>query len=84
MKYLSSVLVVITNYFFALNPGVIKYLILWIVSAIISTSYSYYWDLKYDWGFLVKGSKNKFLRDDLSYHKKSVYYAGKSFTFIEA
>ena len=43
--------------------------IVWIVFATISVLYSYYWDIKYDWGILEKNSKFMILRNKLSYHK---------------
>jgi len=52
-------------------------LIPWIIFAGISTIYSYYWDLKKDWGFLQPNSKYKFLRNELSYHNPLLYYIGK-------
>lgn len=39
--------------------------IIWIISLVATTSYSYTWDVKMDWGFFKKNSKNKFLRNDL-------------------
>jgi len=49
------------------------------VFAAISTVYSYYWDLKKDWGFLEPNAKFKFLRNQLSYHQPSFYYFGGLF-----
>ena len=46
---------------------------LWIVAAVVSTSYSYFWDLKFDWGFLRKDSKYKFLRSELAYKNVKSY-----------
>ncbi len=42
--------------------------------AISSACYSYYWDLKYDWGFLEPNSKFKILRNKLSYNNPKLYY----------
>lgn len=47
---------------------------LWCVFSAISTIYSYAWDLKMDWGFFEKGTKNRFLRDDLAYGSPAIYY----------
>ena len=46
----------------------------WIIFASLSTLYSYYWDLKMDWGFLDPNSKHKYLRNELSYHNVGFYY----------
>jgi len=39
--------------------------VIWIISLVATSSYSYTWDVLMDWGFFQKNSKNKFLRDDL-------------------
>lgn len=46
----------------------------WVAFLFISTIYSYAWDLKMDFGFLQKNSKNFLLRDRLYYPKKIFYY----------
>lgn len=43
---------------------------------IISTCYSYYWDLYMDWGFFRAGPKDpKFLRHKLLYPVRFYYFA---------
>ncbi|KAI3649667.1 hypothetical protein MP228_005299 [Amoeboaphelidium protococcarum] len=49
-------------------------LTIWIISTILTTCYAYNWDILMDWGFFAKGSKNKYLRNDLFYEHKWVYY----------
>lgn len=51
-----------SNYFFAF----------WVIFAVISTLYSYSWDIKVDWG-LLKDGRN--LREKLLYSKKYYYMA---------
>jgi hypothetical protein len=69
-KYLTAILVAITS-FFASN-----YLLfnnIWWLFALISTIYSFIWDLKMDFGFLEHGP-NYPLREKLSYKNKFFYY----------
>lgn len=43
----------------------------WIVSAIVSTCYTFTWDIKMDWGLLdKKAGENKFLREEIVYSSK--------------
>ncbi|KRX09505.1 hypothetical protein PPERSA_12248 [Pseudocohnilembus persalinus] len=46
----------------------------WMFFASSSVLYSYYWDLKHDWGFLEPNSKFKILRNKLAYHNPNIYY----------
>ncbi|CAF1137228.1 unnamed protein product [Rotaria sordida] len=56
----------------ASNP----FLYLWIISALIASTYKLIWDFKMDWGVLDKNAgKNKFLRDRIIYPSKIYYYA---------
>ena len=69
-KYGMAILVAVTS-FFASN-----YLLfdnVWWLFALISTIYSYIWDLKMDFGFLQHGD-NYPLRTKLSYKNKFFYY----------
>ena len=44
---------------------------LWIISALISTCYTFTWDIKMDWGLLDKNAgENKFLREEIVYAYK--------------
>jgi hypothetical protein len=61
------------------NPATKKieyelYKYIWIFFASVGAMYSYYWDLKYDWGFLEPNSKFRILRSKLSYHSPFLYY----------
>eukprot|EP01132_Coremiostelium_polycephalum_P004829 gene4829-6018_t len=49
-------------------------IILWILTASISTFYSCSWDFLMDWGLLRTHSRNFLLRDQLVYQHKGVYY----------
>ena len=69
------------KYFFAIILGLLSYLLLlsdefrpyWWICAIISTVYSSWWDLKYDFGFLESG-KNWPFREKLAYKNQFIYY----------
>ena len=81
-KYLTTVIVAITNSArraTALNyPGNPKrnpLLYVWILAAFVSATYKLIWDLKMDWGFFdKKAGKNKYLREQTVYSRKSYYY----------
>lgn len=69
-KYLFAIVVAVTS-FFAGSYNLFKNI--WWLLALISTVYSYAWDLKMDFGFLQPG-KNYPLREKLSYKNKFFYY----------
>ena len=47
------------------------YFYLWLVSALISTCYTFTWDIKMDWGLLDKNAgENRFLREEIVYAYK--------------
>ncbi|XP_041370667.1 xenotropic and polytropic retrovirus receptor 1-like isoform X2 [Gigantopelta aegis] len=48
---------------------------LWIVSAVVSSCYTYTWDIKMDWGLFDKNAgENRFLREEIVYAYKAYYY----------
>ncbi|BES98813.1 unnamed protein product [Nesidiocoris tenuis] len=48
---------------------------MWLFASIISTGYSYTWDIKMDWGlFDKKAGDNKFLREEVVYSANWYYY----------
>lgn len=52
------------------------FFVLWITVQLISTCYSLFWDYKMDWGlFKPDAGKNRFLRKELIYRSKYIYYA---------
>jgi hypothetical protein len=81
-KYASSFCVAITNSMrraslqrLSNNPTSNPFIYIWIISALISSTYKLSWDLKKDWGFFNKNAgENKFLRDHLVYSSKAFYY----------
>lgn len=70
-KYFSSLMVAIFSFISGMTSKTMFFNI-WIVFAIISTIYSYSWDIKMDWGLLK--TKN-LLREKLLYEKKYYYFA---------
>lgn len=74
-KYLTTLITVIFSFFFSLDQNSELYFAMWVFFSIISTVYSYFWDIKVDWGFLESSSKHKYLRKQLSYTKPGFYYS---------
>jgi len=74
IKYLISLITVFLSLFLSLFPTYTYFFYIWIFFAALSTCYSYYWDLKMDWGFLDPKAKYKYLRPQLSYTKVYFYY----------
>ena len=82
LKYFASVLVAIVSYLAGVNGREVNYVTLWIILGCISTAYSYFWDLKHDWGFLEPGAKKRFLRNTLVFSHANWYYAAISANFL--
>jgi len=74
IKYLFSFFVAVLSYLVSLYSQSQIIFSAWILFAAISTVYSYSWDLKKDWGFLVPNARHRFLRNDLSYNDPKLYY----------
>lgn len=45
----------------------------WIIFGVITSFYTYFWDIKFDWILLEKGSYRFLLRDKLVYDKRMYY-----------
>ncbi|GMN53371.1 hypothetical protein TIFTF001_022510 [Ficus carica] len=45
-----------------------------LVTSVVATVYQLYWDFVKDWGLLNPKSKNPWLRDDLIFKNRSIYY----------
>jgi hypothetical protein len=69
-KYFFAIMTAILSFLMIDYPGFIYF---WWIIATISTIYSTYWDIKYDFGFLQAGT-NYPLREKLSYKNKAFYY----------
>lgn len=73
-KYFSTLLTSIFSFLVGKYTGNNTFIYIWIACALVSTLYSYIWDLKMDWGLLQPNRKYKYLREKLIYPKVHVYY----------
>ncbi|KAF6148143.1 hypothetical protein GIB67_011918 [Kingdonia uniflora] len=73
LKYFSTIVAVLmrTAYSRQKSQG---WWVMALVTSVIATIFSTYWDLIVDWGLLQRNSKNKWLRDKLILPHKSVYF----------
>ncbi|XP_074593673.1 solute carrier family 53 member 1-like isoform X2 [Brevipalpus obovatus] len=57
---------------------------LWIIALIVSSCYTYAWDVKMDWGLLDTNSQgeNPFLREEIVYSSQNFYYFAMIEDFI--
>lgn len=85
-KYATSVMTATLSFVYRFNKAIFAF---FVASSVISTCYAYYWDLvhhivtkKYDWGFLQGGSRNRLLRDALSYKSSLIYYLAIISNFV--
>lgn len=72
LKYLSSLLTLLFSFLYTSADKNIFWA--WVVFAMISTCFSFYWDIYFDWGLLQKSKRNPYLRDDLCYGGRGLYY----------
>ena len=70
-KYVVALVATILSYLLQFNRNTV--LPAWIVFAIITSIYTYYYDLKYDWLLLDRNSGRFLLRDKITYPKKFYY-----------
>jgi len=85
IKYLLAMIVTFCNLLYALDRKNNNRLYAWIILAVIGTLYSYYWDIKMDWGFLEGNLKqNKLLRKStlLPTHLFFIYYLAAMINFL--
>ncbi|KAI3520858.1 hypothetical protein L1887_10310 [Cichorium endivia] len=73
LKYLSTILAVITRTIYVQRRGMTMRIIAALSSG-VATVFNTYWDIKKDWGLLCRNSKNPWLRDRLILSNKSVYF----------
>ncbi|CAG8446322.1 7582_t:CDS:10 [Acaulospora morrowiae] len=80
-KYMSTVITISTLYLYrkhistntSSNINIIKFL--WALSQGVNSIYTTLWDIKMDWRLFQSGP-NLFLRDQLAYRRKWIYYCG--------
>ncbi|KAK6788454.1 hypothetical protein RDI58_012252 [Solanum bulbocastanum] len=73
LRYFLTILAVVIKTSYVLRKS-LTWEVLVILSSLITTLFNTYWDIVVDWGLLRRKSKNKFLRDKLILHHKSVYF----------
>jgi hypothetical protein len=71
-KFLSSIAVILANYAYKYYGDGLIYV--WVACAVISTLYSFLWDMMRDWGLMNQHAYNIGLRRKLIYKKPWVYY----------
>lgn len=69
-KYFFAIVAATLAFYYKKDESLFGY---WLIIALVSTIYSSYWDIKYDFGFLEEGEEYP-LRKYLSYNSKWVYY----------
>jgi xenotropic and polytropic retrovirus receptor 1 len=80
LKYILSLASAVISYVY--NLGYTHLLWLWVVISVISTLYSYMYDLKMAWGLLETNSKNWLLRKYLTFESKRNYYLVIAVNFL--
>ncbi len=79
-KYFSSIFVSILNIIkYTYNYSLVR---LYVASYIVTTLYSYIWDIAVDWGLLRVRPKRVFLRDTITFQAKYYYFAMVSNLFL--
>ena len=82
IKYIVAMIAVFLSFYIALYPFNEIVFWGWIIFASFSTIYSYYWDVKLDWGFFDPKAKHKYLRSELSYDNLYFYYIAIASNFV--
>ncbi|KAK9107501.1 hypothetical protein Syun_023512 [Stephania yunnanensis] len=73
LKYFSTVVAVLMRTAYSLRKGSFLWMMA-LVTSIVATIFSTYWDIIIDWGLMQRNSKNKWLRDKLILPHGSVYF----------
>ncbi|MCD7463530.1 hypothetical protein HAX54_050798 [Datura stramonium] len=73
LRYFLTILAVVIKTAYGLRKS-LTWEVLVILSSLVTTLFNTYWDIVVDWGLLRRKSKNKFLRDKLILHHRSVYF----------
>ena len=80
LKYLITFLTVCFSLSYNINSDLESLFICWILIAVISSVYSYSWDVKMDWGFFE--NNQRLLRKKLGFKRKYLYYIAISFNLL--
>jgi len=78
-KYCFTVFAGYSSYLYSQDSN---FIYAWLIMATLSSTYAFAWDLKMDWGFFEKGSKNFLLRNKLSFNSRAFYYYCMVWDFI--
>ncbi|CAG0898548.1 unnamed protein product [Darwinula stevensoni] len=87
-KYSTTFLVVLFSTLNQLDPNSNQvqhnsFFSLWILASILSSLYTFAWDIKMDWGLLDSNAgDNKFLREEIVYTSPNFYYFAMGENFI--
>lgn len=85
-KYSTTLLIVLfgtLNSLHRVHHGDNAFFWIWILAYLVSFCYTFYWDVKMDWGLFDSNAKvNKYLRDELMYGQKYWYYTAIIFDFV--
>ncbi|KAI3954393.1 hypothetical protein MKW92_041197 [Papaver armeniacum] len=73
LKYFSTIVAVAIRAAYKLNDTT-AWIVLALLSSIISAVVSTYWDIVIDWGLFQSNSRNRFLRDKLLVPQQNVYF----------
>ncbi|KAH0946478.1 hypothetical protein HN011_011278 [Eciton burchellii] len=89
VKYATSFFVVIFSYLHLTNKKYYTlstenpYFYLWLTASVVSSCFTYTWDVKLDWGlFDSSAGENKFLREEIVYSSPYYYYFAMIEDFI--
>lgn len=80
-KYSTSFFLTACSVWFRLDPRTVS-LILFLLTHILHSIYTYSWDIRMDWGLLECESPNRLLREEMVYHRHTYYYAAIIENFI--
>lgn len=83
LRYFLTILALVIKTAYGLRKGSTLEVLV-ILSSLITTFFNTYWDIVVDWGLLRRKSKNKFLRDKLILHHKSVYFIAMVISIIHS
>ncbi len=72
LKYLATLLTAIFAFYYKLGASDIQ--AAWLLFAIISSFYSFFWDLMMDWDLLQKNNLHPLLREKLIFGSPKIYY----------
>lgn len=73
IKYVLSLITSVLAFYYKVGESTIMGT--WLMFAIISTIYSYIWDIKIDWELLKKNNLHPLLREKLIFGSPKIYYS---------